>query len=152
MSLDKTAASRLTALRRTDRTGFWASDEPASGKDSSGAVTVTVDPTNRVIERLRPGQRPTHLRDPERMARAVDEAAGAARAARLRASRAGSDDRGLHPRPDARSHGPSRIGRHAVENFQKTGTTPSGRLRGTSASTSTATSAEPRSASPTTGA
>ena len=39
MSLDTTSAARLTTLRRTDRTGFWASDRPASGRDGSGALT-----------------------------------------------------------------------------------------------------------------
>jgi hypothetical protein len=132
MSLDATG-SRLTALRRTDRTGFWAGDDPASGQDSSGAVTVTVDPTNRITDVAVRG-RADHLRTPELLAGAVDEAAGAARAARLHASRAGSDAEPTKPtkpagRPVAR---PLALGVQPVENFQKTGTTPSGRLRGTS--------------------
>jgi hypothetical protein len=131
MPLDDTVTARLTALRRTDRTGFWASDRPASGRDASGALTVTVDPTNRVTGVSLRG-RSEHLRDPERLGRAVDEAAGAARAARLQASMPGIAERGRTRarRPVARPLG---LGTHAVENFQKTGTTPSGRLRGTSA-------------------
>ena len=131
MSLDKTAASRLAGLRRTDRTGFWASDEPASGKDSSGTVTVTVDPTNRVTEVSVRGNA-DDLREPDKLARAVDEAAGAARSARLRAGRTDSDESASTRarRPVAR---PLAIGQLAVENFQQTGTIPSGRLRGTSA-------------------
>jgi hypothetical protein len=131
MSLDTTTASRLAALRRTDRTGFWAGDDPASGQDGSSAVMVTVDPTNRITEVAVRG-RADHLRTPELLAAAVDQAAGDARAARLRAGRPDSD--GVGPaqarRPVVR---PLALGTQAVENFQKTGTTPSGRLRGTSA-------------------
>ena len=123
---------------------------PPAARTASGALTVTVDPTNRITEVAVHG-RADHLRTPELLARAVDEAAGAARAARLRAGRAGSDqtDTTRAKRPVAR---PLALGLQAVENFQKTGTTPSGRLRGTSASTSTATSTEARTASPTTDA
>ena len=130
MSLDATD-SRLAALRRTDRTRFWAADDPASGRDGSGAVTVTVDPTNRITNVAVRGPA-DHLRTPALLAGAVDEAAGAARAARLRASRAGSDadaSNGRARRPVAR---PLVLGVQPVENFQETGTTPSGRLRGTS--------------------
>jgi hypothetical protein len=132
MSLDATG-TRLTALRRTDRTGFWATDDPSSGRDSSGAVTVTVDPTNRITDVAVRGPA-DHLRTPELLAGAVDEAAGAARAARLRASRADSDaeadgSSSRATRPVAR---PLVLGVQPVENYQVTGTTPSGRLRGTS--------------------
>jgi hypothetical protein len=130
MSLDATG-SRLTALRRTDRTGFWAGDDPASGQDSSGAVTVTVDPTNRIIDVAVRG-RADHLRTPEQLAGAVDEAAGAARAARLRASRADADTDASSTRAGRPVARPLALGVQPVENFQETGTTPSGRLRGTS--------------------
>ncbi len=132
MSLDATG-TRLTALRRTDRTGFWAADGPAHGQDSSGAVTLTVDPTNRITDVAVRGPA-DHLRTPELLAVAVDEAAGAARAARLRASRAESDADAeaasrRAERPVAR---PLVLAVQPVENFQENGTTPSGRLRGTS--------------------
>ncbi|HET9422361.1 MAG TPA: hypothetical protein VFO49_14575 [Nocardioides sp.] len=130
MPLDATT-TRLAALRRTDRTGFWAGDDPASGQDGSGAVTVTVDPTNRITEVAVRG-RADHLRTPELLAAAVDEAAGAARAARLRAGRAGSDVDESTTRDRRAVARPLGIGVQAVENFQETGTTPSGRLRGTS--------------------
>ncbi len=49
MALDTATQERLDKLRRYDSIGMYASDESASGDDPSGAVTVTVDPTDRVI-------------------------------------------------------------------------------------------------------
>lgn len=39
---------RLELLRKHDTSGFYASDDPATGQDPSGRVQVTIDPSNRV--------------------------------------------------------------------------------------------------------
>ena len=81
MTMDSATLERLHELRRFDRSGFYASDEPASGDDPTGAVTVTVDPTDRVA-RVEVRSRDT-IRRPEGLARAVDQAYRAAQLARI---------------------------------------------------------------------
>ena len=122
---------RLERLRRHDKMGFYAGDDPTTGSDSTGAVSVTVDPTNRVTQVTVTGPA-DQVRDPVRLSDAIDQAAGAARTARLRASRpesfepaAAADRR----RPVARR---LEATARAVENYQETGKVPNGTLRGLS--------------------
>lgn len=130
MPPEDTMTRRLEALRRRDRTGFYASDRSAIGRDSTGALTVTVDPTNRITQVAVTGSA-DRLREPGLLAAAVDEAAGAARAARLAASRPDDPARGDGTGVPVAQRAKRYV--HEVENFQETGRVPSGALRGSSA-------------------
>jgi hypothetical protein len=127
---DDTMQRRLAALRRTDASGFYASSDPATGTDATGTITVTVDPTNRITHVAVAGSA-DQVRDPERLSEAIDQAAGAARTARLRASRpaAFAPAAAARRRPVARRFEATA---RAVENYQETGRVPSGALRGLS--------------------
>lgn len=64
---------RLARLRQHDSIGMYAGDGPASGLDDTGAVSVTIDATNRVTGvTVNPLAEP--LRDPTALATAVSRA------------------------------------------------------------------------------
>ena len=116
-SPDSTSA-RLAELRRTDATGVYASDEPADGTDPSGAVTVTIDPTNRVTAvRLSNDER---IRTSAGLAEAFESAYSAALANRLKRSRAArpprpaTRPRAVATRPVFRRPTPEQLQRHRI--------------------------------------
>lgn len=86
MAHDSTVSRRLSELREHDVLGMYAGDEPATGLDEAGRVSVTVDPTDRVTEVRILADAP-ELRQPEGLRDAVDQAARAARLARIDALR-----------------------------------------------------------------
>jgi hypothetical protein len=48
-NLDERDRQRLARLRARDVTGVYADDSPAAGTDPDGAVTLTLDPTLRIL-------------------------------------------------------------------------------------------------------
>ena len=86
MAHDSTVPRRLTELREHDVLGMYAGNDPATGLDQSGRVSVTVDPTDRVID-VRIVSDAPEIRQPEGLRVAVDQAARAARLARVDALR-----------------------------------------------------------------
>lgn len=118
-SPDPTSA-RLAELRRTDASGVYAGDEPADGTDPSGAVTVTIDPTNRVTAvRVSEAEK---IRTPAGLAEAFDEAYSAALAHRLASSRPArtprstSRPRAVATRPVFRRPTAEQLQRHRIRN------------------------------------
>lgn len=96
--LDAATRQRLEQLRATDTIGVYASDEPTEGTDRTGALTVTIDPTLRVV-----GTEALHidgLRTPAELGAAVASAYRAAITARLRRD-APDQPRGARPVPVA---------------------------------------------------
>ena len=79
--LDQHARDRLAELRATDAIGVYASDDPSTGQDPAGAVTVTVDAVLRVV--AVDVHRADAVRDPAALRETIDAAYGAAVAARL---------------------------------------------------------------------
>lgn len=69
---DPETRARLERLRATDRTGRYAGDQPSQGSDREAALTVTVDPTLRVLRV--DVRRPDAVRLPDQLAAAVAEA------------------------------------------------------------------------------
>ena len=70
---DASTERRLARLRQHDSIGMYAGDGPAAGRDDTGAVSVTIEATNRVTGvTVSPLAEP--LRDPEVLATAVARA------------------------------------------------------------------------------
>jgi hypothetical protein len=93
MTFDDSQDERLRELRRTDTTGVYAGDRPTEGTDRTGVLTVTIDPTNRVVG-AQVSEGPD-VRTPEGLALAFEAAYAAAVAARLQRREA------REPRPES---------------------------------------------------
>ena len=137
--LDAATRQRLEALRATDTTGVYASDEQTEGSDATGAMAVTVDPTLRVtcveVRSLEPLRTPTALRQ------AFEAAYRDALARRLRRDDHAPDDR-QRERPVARrvrrisaAPTPELVNRHQIR-YRERGTSAAGQ-RGLVVGTST---------------
>lgn len=112
--------SRLGVLRAHDTHGYFASDKPATGSDQSGAVTVTVDPTNRVTSVVVSGL-DDELREPAGLDRRVRQAAAVARARRLEDSRPADLRAERDTPPVPRRPSPTR---HRIANLMRSGRQP----------------------------
>lgn len=82
--LDQPARDRLAELRASDTIGVYAGDDPSTGQDPAGAVTVTVDALLRVVDVH--VHRADAVRDPAVLRGTIDAAYGAAVAARFPAA------------------------------------------------------------------
>ena len=78
---------RLEQLRATDTTGLYASDEPSTGTSSDGSLSVTIDPTLRVVSVQ------VHAVDQVRGSDALDAAVSTAYTAALAARLPAAEDR-----------------------------------------------------------
>jgi hypothetical protein len=77
--LDSATRARLDRLRESDSIGLYASDDPSDGNDPDNALTVTIDPTLRVVAIN------IHAIDKVRQPSAVTDACKAAYAAAIAA-------------------------------------------------------------------
>jgi hypothetical protein len=71
--MPKTYTDRLAELRRFDSVGHYVHDRPVTGRDETGSLFVTVDPTRRVVG-MRTGRLDESLRRPAALAHAVRRA------------------------------------------------------------------------------
>ena len=127
MTFDDSQDELLRELRRTDATGVYAGDGPTEGTDPTGALTVTIDPTNRVVDAR--VEEATAVRTPEGLAEAFAAAYATAVAARLRQRRGSRAPRpeGHRPvavatRPVFRRPTPEQLERHRVRQESATRT------------------------------
>jgi len=71
--MSQTYAARLAELRRFDSVGHYVHDGPVTGRDETGTLLVTVDPTRRVVG-VSSGRLDESLRTPAGLAHAVRRA------------------------------------------------------------------------------
>ena len=71
--MSETYAGRLAELRRFDSVGHYGHDRPVTGRDETGTLLVTVDPTRRIVG-VSSGRLDEALRRPAGLAHAVRRA------------------------------------------------------------------------------
>ncbi len=71
--MSRTYADRLAELRRFDSVGHYVHDRPVTGRDESGTLLVTIDPTRRVVG-VHASRLDESLRRPAGLAHAVRRA------------------------------------------------------------------------------